>query len=891
MKKLFSVVGGIVFFVLCQPMAQAQNAGQLVAAQYGEFKVAGSTAGGFSFPPATCQVSGGGKNFAAFSAGTPIRIVDGNPALTEIATPSAVYIRACSVIMTTAYAHVPPFYLTSGTGGLQEAINANQTADGPNTIVLDAEWYKLIAPGSAAGILAAVHGIADLGIEDVTTAPYTFYRWNGTQYAVVTSGGGSSNYNQGGTGAVTQPVTAKLQQTLSVKDFGAIGDGAHLAADTAGLKAAVAAAAGTGKAVYVPAGSYLLDNSAGPVLSGAQNVVIYGDGPSSSLVCQTVGASDCVASTGAAGFGLLNLAISFGPTATARTSGYALNVQSCNNCVFDGVTLNNGDLSGMRLASSVHTSIHNLSISNFWANGLFAINNEDLRIEGESCYNNQDACFETSWFDSQYAVYSIPCQNITASNITSNTDTETLLINSCNNVTVNGFSSINSGREAVFVGQDPTTTTTVWPDRIAISNGTIYGSGYGTNARNSATAQGLYVNVGAAPGRSVISHIAFSNIVTTHVSGWGLQMAEFQNDNLQLSNLQFHDVGLGNSAGCVQLEGNEVDMDNVSCTLSGTYALQIVNTKRLSSANFSSTGPNQVGSGTQALYNTSTGFINMNGLTFVDTNPSTYVSAVYDNTTTGGPHQFVNILSSGLVAPTGPTAGSGSSAVFIYADPQHAQVFRNGGTIFSYAPPNVYLTPTAGATPTNFQPSPQFYVQSKCWLGGSQVTESVAWVDTYPTLSSESWALTQLGGCGFPLTMDVTAALSLTANIINGTVISGTHFSGLASSAPTVVSGSGAGSAPALTLNSNSNDLSGYLSVMTGSAPAPGSTVATLTFGTAYATLAKCLLAPANAAAAALSGAGNVYVPVGSNTAFSISSGSTALAASTLYTWSYVCTQ
>jgi hypothetical protein len=700
----------------------------------------------------------------------------------------------------------------------------------------------------------------------------------------------SGNYNQGAAGAVTQTVTARLQQSISVKDFGAVGDGAHMAADTAGLQAAVAAAASSGKAVYVPAGNYLLDNSTAAAISGAQNVLIYGDGPSSSLACQTVGTNDCIASTGATGFGLENLSISFGPAATTRSSGYAIDIQSCTNCVLDGLTLNNGDLSGIRLASSVHTQMHNIAISNFFANGLFSINNQDLRVDGESCYNNQDACFETSWFDSQYSTYGIPCQNITATNITSNTDTEAILINACNNVSVNGFSALNSGKESVWVGQDPTTTTAHWPDRIEIGNGTIYGAGYGSNANNTATAQALYVNVGTSPG-SLVSHIAFSNIVATHISGWGLQMAELQNDDLELSNLRFDDIGSGNSSGCLQLEGNEINMANVSCSLSGTYALQIVNTNRLSSTNFTSTSPNQVGSGTQALYNTSTGVINMNGLTFVDTNESTYTSSVYDNTNTGGPHQFVNMLSKGTVTPLGPTAASASNTVFIYADPVHAQVFRNGGTIFSYAPPNVYLTPTAGATPTSYQPSPQFYVQSKCWAGGAQVTESVAWVDIYPTLSTESWALTQLGGCGFPLTMDVTAALSFTANIINGTMISGKHFSGLTTSAPSAAAGSGAGTSPTLSLNANSNDLSGYLSVTTGSSPAAGATVATLTFGTPYATLAKCLLSPANAAAAGLSGAGNVYIPVGSATAFTIASNSTALAAATLYTWGYTCTQ
>ena len=195
-------------------------------------------------------MSGGGQNFAAFSAGTPVKIVDSNPNLTEVATPSSVYITACSVNMATVHTHVPPFYLTSGTGGLQEAINANQTTNGPNTILLNTEWYKLIAPSNAASIIASVQGIADLGLEDITTTPYTFYQWNGTQYTVVAAASG--NYNQGSAGAVTQTVTAKLQQGISVKDFGAVGDGAHMAADTAGIKAAVAAGAATARRSTFP---------------------------------------------------------------------------------------------------------------------------------------------------------------------------------------------------------------------------------------------------------------------------------------------------------------------------------------------------------------------------------------------------------------------------------------------------------------------------------------------------------------------------------------------------------------------------------------------------------------------------------------------------------------
>jgi len=885
----------VLAIVLCFSRSQAQNAGQILAAQYGEFQVAGSTSGGFYFPPATCQVSGGGKNFDAFSAGTPIKIVDGNPALTEVATPSSVYIGVCSVNMATTYSHVPPFYLTSGTGGLQEAITANQTNDGPNVILLNPEWYRLIAPGSAASIIASVHGIPDLGLEDITTTPYTFYQWNGSQYVVVASSSSSGNYNQGSAGAVTESVTAKLQQSISVKDFGAVGDGAHLSADTAGIAAAVAAAASTGKAVYVPAGNYLLNNSTAAALSGAQNVLIYGDGPSSSLACQTIGTNDCIASTGATGFGLKNLAISFGPTATARTSGYAVDIQSCTNCTFEGLTLNNGDLSGMRLASSVHTQIHNLSISNFYANGLFAINNQDLRVEGEACYNNQDACFETSWYDSQYASYGIPCQNITASNIISNSDTETILINSCNNVSVDGFTSLNSGREAVFVGQDPTTTTAAWPDRISISNGTIYGSGYGSNARNSATAQALYINVDTSPGAGVISHIAFSNIVATHISGWGLQMAELQNDDVQASNLQFYDVGNGNSTGCLQTEGNQVNFNAVYCTNVGTYGLYDQNTLRLTGTGLNFSAVSQV-SGTDSIYiaATATGLVNLTNVSVNDTNPTTYSSSIYDASTTGS-HSIWNIWSTGLVTPTGPTAANGQTT-FTYSDVGHSMVFRNGGMIQSFVPPNYYFLPTAGATPTQYVNGAVLYYQSKCWSGGSQQTESVGWLDQYPTLSTESFSFNHYGGCGFPITIDMTAATSVLSPLINSTAtVSAQHFSGYATgtyaSVPTFTAGTGAGTGATLAPNSNSNDLSGYLTVTTGSSPATSATIATGTFGTAYATLAKCSLWPANAASSTLSGASQVYVPVGSNTAFTITSGSTALAASTLYIWGYTCTQ
>ncbi|WP_019652270.1 glycosyl hydrolase family 28-related protein [Variovorax atrisoli] len=76
------------------------------------------------------------------------------------------------------------------------------------------------------------------------------------------------------TGGVGRSLAAKLADTLSVKDFGAVGNG--VADDTTALQAAINAANASGKVVYLPAGIYRTTS----VLSVTKGIRITGDGAS-----------------------------------------------------------------------------------------------------------------------------------------------------------------------------------------------------------------------------------------------------------------------------------------------------------------------------------------------------------------------------------------------------------------------------------------------------------------------------------------------------------------------------------------------------------------------------------------------------------------------------------
>lgn len=79
-------------------------------------------------------------------------------------------------------------------------------------------------------------------------------------------------YTQGGTGSTNRTVEAKLQEFVSVKDFGAIGDG--VTDDTAAFQAAVDDARAGSGIIYIPPGDYYLTSG----ISAGASIGVIGSG-------------------------------------------------------------------------------------------------------------------------------------------------------------------------------------------------------------------------------------------------------------------------------------------------------------------------------------------------------------------------------------------------------------------------------------------------------------------------------------------------------------------------------------------------------------------------------------------------------------------------------------
>jgi hypothetical protein len=366
-------------------------------------------------------------------------------------------------------------------------------------------------------------------------------------------------YVPAGTGAVTTTVQAKLREFVSVKDFGAVGNG--IADDTAAIQAAIAAA----NFVIIPEGTYLTTAS----LTLKNNLIIDCRGTIQAATQSTIVDWTSVNDTTWIG-GIIS-----GNNSTASQNGHSLNNSNRNkllnftvtNCLNKGVNVA-GSSSGNLLSPnriSGATSATGVGLSLFGANVL----NNEIR-GGVYTANRIGVSLNAASYN-----------RISNIDVSANTDI---------GVTVDGVvtASGDGGKYNEFVNviANGTTTSSSYAG-IYLGNGSSYNKFIGFAANNNS---GAGVRLSAGAGYECVGNVfsggscesnansgvvlsssprtKFSNVFARSNTGRGFSV--FSSDYVFANNIE----ATSNTTQNILIQSGYTQFNNVICE-SGTHGYQV----------------------------------------------------------------------------------------------------------------------------------------------------------------------------------------------------------------------------------------------------------------------------------------------------------------------------
>jgi hypothetical protein len=160
------------------------------------------------------------------------------------------------------------------------------------------------------------------------------------------------SYTQGGSGAVSRTVQSRLRDFVSVKDFGAVGDG--VTDDYTAIAACWTHCLANGVGMHFPAGTYLVNNFNFPMgringlppssLLDCKNVTIFGDGRSTILKTVSATGADVLQFNGAKNLHVKDLSITADVTTTGGAGSNCVSITGGgDNITFENVYAFNPD--------------------------------------------------------------------------------------------------------------------------------------------------------------------------------------------------------------------------------------------------------------------------------------------------------------------------------------------------------------------------------------------------------------------------------------------------------------------------------------------------------------------------------------------------------------------
>jgi len=367
---------------------------------------------------------------------------------------------------------------------------------------------------------------------------------------------------------------------------------------------------------------------------------------------------------------------------------------------------------------------------------------------------------------------------------------------------------------------------------------------------------------------SILTQIGGTSAQATVTRQWATGALATQRENLIVAPT-YAFVGASTITNAVTLEITGGPVAGTNATITNSYALRLGGTLR-----FITASSGTISFATNALFQLPVG----NSYTVQQSGATRYQIAI-----TTGNHSFANASAS-----TGTTAmfsivqsanTGGSAGAFSLAAGAHTNQTLSTEIIDVLVSLNRTVQWATGALTT--QRATLVQAPTYSFVGASTITNAATFaIDAAPVAGTNA---------------TITNAYSLWVQTGNsrfdGTEVQVKHLRGT-TSAPSIVAGTGAGTGP--TVSVSGTDLSGIISITTGSAPAgTNAIIATITFNAAYSVAPIVVIVAANRNSQALTGATAVQVPASGQTngvtptTFVMESGATNLTASTLYLFAY----
>jgi hypothetical protein len=264
-------------------------------------------------------------------------------------------------------------------GSILGANYVNNTATGDGATVA---FGVTVAPGSKNNIQIYIDGVyqnkATFSISGTTVTFSEAPPLNaaiefiiGSAVTSISGDADSITYTQGATGSQQRTVENKLQEFVSVKDFGAVGDG--VTDDTAAIQAAIDACEVLKKPIFFPVGTYIITSG---LTVQQKEVHVIGEGSESTILDFNVSsgvALDCGYSGGGTFWGWTIRDIQL----KGNASGAETNLLKVNyplNGKMERVKVDFANNVGVRLGRPQNFVIHASEIRNSDASGLIVEN-------------------------------------------------------------------------------------------------------------------------------------------------------------------------------------------------------------------------------------------------------------------------------------------------------------------------------------------------------------------------------------------------------------------------------------------------------------------------------------------------------------------------------------